>query len=59
MWRELTGKWYLKRSLFGYKVMVEIFWQRECEYTFDKSPVIKTYVKAKPEDLVKLGIVCG
>jgi hypothetical protein len=54
--RELTGNYYLKRYLFGYKVYVEIIYNIEEPYDLSISPDIKTYVKAKREDLLKLKI---
>lgn len=55
--RELTGKFYLKRRFFGgYDVMVEVIITTECKYDFSVSPEKIMFVKAKPEDIIKLNI---
>lgn len=54
--RKLTGNWYLKKTLFGYKVMVEITFNNECSYDLSISPEITKYVKAELEDLLILNI---
>lgn len=57
--RKLTGKWYLKKFFFSYKVMVEVEGTTTCPHTFDESPVWKGYQKARTEDLIELGINCN
>lgn len=54
--RELSGKWFIKKKLFGYTIMVEIIKRIEDDRDFTKSPPILVWEKAKPEDLVKLNI---
>lgn len=55
---ELTGKWYLKKKLFGYKVMVEVEATDTCIHTLIQSSAYKYYKKANDEDLIELGINC-
>ena len=55
--RELTGKWYLKKGIFGYKVMVEVKATTTSPYSLDQSPIFTEYQKALPEDLVELKIL--
>lgn len=54
--RKLTGKWYLKSTFFGYKVMVETIQTTTCEFDFSTSPEIIIWEKAKEGDLFKLNI---
>lgn len=54
--RKLTGKWYLKKFLFWYNVYVEIEYTITEPYSLQESPIMKAYVKAYPEDLLKLKI---
>ena len=51
--RQLTGNWYLKRTIWGtYRVMVEVQIKEYCiKYTF--------YKKANVEDIVELGLYCN
>jgi len=55
--RELTGNWYLKKGLFGYKIMVEVKVKTTCPYTCDLSPEFKEYQKATDKDLIELKIL--
>jgi hypothetical protein len=56
--RKLTGKWYLKKRIFGFCVMVETIQTTTCEFDFSTSPEITRWEKAKETDLVELGINC-
>ena len=47
---ELTGKWYLKKTLFGYKVMVQVK---------TKHTLSVYYKKATTDDIADLGIGSG
>ena len=50
--RQLTGNWYLKRTIWGtYRVMVEVHIN---EYIKDT-----IYKKANVEDIVELGLYCN
>ena len=53
----LTGNWYIKKKLFGFKIMVEIEYELmdDCPYTFTWHRVKKFRV-AKPGDLIELKI---
>lgn len=59
--RKLTGKWYLKKRLFGYSVIVEVNVGYLADGTSDKGGYeyrIRTeYQKASSLDLVELGII--
>jgi len=51
--RQLTGNWYLKRTIWGtYRVMVE-------KYSNDVPDIFPSYEKAKERDEVELGIYCN
>ena len=54
--RRLTGKWYLKKKLFGFVVMVETIQTTTCEFDFSTSPEFKRWEKAKESDFIELGI---
>lgn len=54
--RKLTGNWYIKKTLFGFKIMVETIQQSTCSFSFDLSPEFKKWEKAKDEDILKLNI---
>lgn len=56
--RILTGRWYLKKGVFGYTVMVETLNNYICKYDFSTSPDYKKWEKAKPADLYILNIKC-
>ena len=50
--RQLTGNWYLKRTIWGtYRVMVEVYHSGYIRDTI--------YKKAKVEDIVELGLYCN
>jgi hypothetical protein len=59
MSRRLTGKWYLKKKLFGFVVMVETIQTTTCEFDFSTSPEFTRWEKAKESDFVELGINCA
>lgn len=48
--RVLTGNWYIRKKLFGFKIMVEVKYQA----FYPDIPL--QYEKAKPEDLKRLNI---
>lgn len=50
MKRQLTGKWYLRKTLFGFKVMVQVAYN---EYYFLN---LLRYEEATTEDLAELNI---
>lgn len=55
--RNLTGNWYLKKTLFGnYKVMVEVKKTYIDENDFSFSPSYTMYEKATNVDIILLGI---
>ncbi len=56
--RRLTGKYRLRKQLFGYKVMVEVY-KTVCDFVGDESHDIKVWKKARVEDLIELGINCA
>ncbi len=54
---KLTGKFYLKKRLFGgNKVMVEAVCRYFCGHYFSYSPEFTTYIKATDEQLLELKI---
>lgn len=54
--RELTGRWYLKKKMFRYILMVEVNKRTECPITFDKSPKFTCWEKARESDFIDLNI---
>lgn len=52
--RELTGKWFIKKTLFGFKVKVEIRYASRSFYPLDITHT--KYVNAEKSDLIELGI---
>lgn len=50
MERKLTGKWYIKRKLFGFKIMVEV------QYITFYPPLPLKYEIASENDLAELNI---
>ena len=54
--RKITGKWYLKKQLFGFVVMVETIRTTTCEFDFTTSPEFTRWEKAKESDFIALGI---
>lgn len=56
--RKLTGKWYLKKKLFGFNVMVETIQTTTCKFDLSTSPEFTCWEKAKDNDLVELNIMC-
>lgn len=55
--RKLTGNYYLKRRFFGgYDLMVEVIIRMQSEDDFSFGPEFNKYVKAEPEDFIKLKI---
>ena len=56
--RRLTGKFRMRKKLFGYEVMVEVY-KTVCDFTGDESPDIKVWKKARVEDMIELGVNCA
>ena len=54
--RKLTGRWYLKKKLFGYYIMVETIQTTTCISDFSVSPEFIRWEKAKDRDFIDLGI---
>lgn len=54
--RKLTGKWYLKKKLLGFVVMVETIQTTTSAYDGSNSPQFTTWEKAKEHDFVTLNI---
>ena len=54
--RKLTGKWYLKKRLFGYVVMIETKQKTFCDLDFSISPEFTIWEKANKSDLKQLNI---
>lgn len=54
--RRLTGKWYLKKKLFGFVVMVETVQRTTCEFDFSTSQEFTRWEKAKESDFIELCI---
>lgn len=51
---DLTGKWFIKRTLFGFYIMVQIKFKNN---KYFPEPIETTkYVKASRADLIELGI---
>jgi hypothetical protein len=53
---QLTGNWYLKRTLYGWKVMVEVQQLIMCRIDMSIDPPCNFYRKATITDLQKLKI---
>ena len=56
--RELTGRWYLKRRIFGFDVMVETKNTSISTEDFKVSPEYILWEKATDGDLIELKIIC-
>lgn len=54
--RRLTGKYQIIKTLFGWKILVEVY-KTVSDFTGDESPDIKIWKKAKREDLSVLNIL--
>lgn len=54
--RKLTGKWYIKKKLFGFVVMVETIQTTYSVYDGSTSPEFTKWETAKGYDLVELNI---
>ncbi len=54
--KKLTGRWYIKKSFFGFIIMVETIQTTICVSDFSKSPEFIKWEKAKENDLIQLGI---
>ena len=60
--RDLTGKWYLKKTFWGtYKVMVQVNSSKWEDPTYGNggghyTPEVTMYENAKEGDLIELGI---
>lgn len=53
---QLTGKWYLKRTLFGWMAMVEVKQLNMCKEDMSVDPPCIFYRQATLTDLQKLKI---
>lgn len=53
--KELTGRWYLKKKLFGYIVMVEVL-AYYSDDDFTNSPEFTYWRKATKQQLAELNI---
>ena len=56
--RDLTGKFRIRKTFFGWSVKVEAF-ITVCDFMGGESPDKKVWLKAKVEDLIELGINCA
>lgn len=56
--RRLTGKYRIRKTLFGWKILVECY-EVVCDFVGDESPDKKVWRKAKIEELIELGINCA
>jgi len=56
--RRLTGKYRMRKSIFGFKVMVQVY-LTVCDFTGEASPDRKVWKKARVEDMIELGINCA
>jgi len=56
--RRLTGKFRLRKKLFGFNVMVQVY-LTFCDFAGDESPDRKVWKKARVEDMIELGINCA
>jgi len=56
--RRLTGKYRIRKTLFGWQIKVEVY-KTVCDFVGDESPDIKVWRKAGVEDLIELGINCA
>ena len=54
--RKLTGRWFLRKKLFGFKVMVETIQTKTSPYDLSESPEFIKWEKAKEEDFLDLKI---
>ena len=54
--RRLTGKYQIIKTLFGWKILVEVY-KTVSDFAGDESPDIKIWKKAKREDLSALNIL--
>lgn len=56
--RRLTGKYRIRKTLFGWQIKVEVY-ETVCDFVGDESPDVKVWRKARVEDLIELGINCA
>jgi hypothetical protein len=56
--RRLTGKYRVRKTLFGWQIKVEVY-KTVCDFVGDQSPDKKIWLKAKVEDLIELGVICA
>ena len=56
--RRLTGKYRIRKTLFGWQVKVQCY-KVVCDFVGDDSPDIKVWRKARVEDLIELGVNCA
>jgi hypothetical protein len=54
--RRLTGKYRIRKALFGWQIQVQIY-KTVCPFIGDDSYYIKVWQKARVEDLIELGIM--
>ena len=58
MKESLTGKWFIKKRWFGCRVMVQIMITIDAPLV-DQPGEQLLYRKAKPADIIELGIPCA
>lgn len=56
--RKLTGKFRIRKTFFGWKIMVECY-ETVCHFVGDESPDQLVWRKATIENLIELGINCA
>jgi hypothetical protein len=54
--RRLTGKYRIRKTLFGWQIKVQVY-KVVCDFVGDDSHDIKVWRKARVEDLIELGII--
>ena len=54
--KRLTGKYQITKTLFGWKIMVEVY-QTVSAFVGDESPDIKVWKRANMNDLSQLNII--
>lgn len=58
MQRRLTGKYRIRKTIFGWKIKVECY-VTVCDFVGDESPDKKVWKRARVDDLVNLNINCA
>jgi hypothetical protein len=56
--QRLTGKYRIRKTLFGWRIKVEVY-KVVCDFVGDDSSDIKVWRKARIEDLIELSINCA